>query len=144
MKKARILSGTGFLFIPVIYLFIELAIMVLCFFAQEILVLLAFFSLLFVLVFILTNRMVTIVIYDAENKTVTRKGLFGGFRREVRVADIVRTELRFYYREGEYILLIDKSENQNLYESLSRNMPIRVPNTAKGREFVALFYEHEQ
>lgn len=137
MKKT-ILSGS--LFLLILFLCFEIGCILLCFFFKEACVLLFFWTCLLGAVLAASNRLAPIVTYDPEKETVTRRGLFWGFHREIRVADIVRTEIRFFYREGEYILLIGKEENYNLYESLSPNMPIRVPNTAKGREFVALFY----
>ena len=87
----------------------------------------------------LSNRIVTIVTYDPEKGIVTRRGLFWGFHRELLVVDIIRTEIRMIPKEQEYILLLEKEENQ-CFDSLSTGMPIRVPNNAKGRDFVAKFY----
>ena len=86
---------------------------------------------------IIFNRIVTIVTYDPTKESIYRKGLFWGFRKELRIADIIRTEVRKIPKEQEYILLIDKE--MPYYNSLSPDMPIRIPNTAKGRAFVAEF-----
>ena len=86
---------------------------------------------------IIFNRIVTIITYDPEKEIVARRGLFWGFRKELRIADIIRTEVRKISKEQEYILLIDKETPY--FNSLSPDMPIRVPNTAKGRAFVAGF-----
>jgi hypothetical protein len=87
------------------------------------------------------NRLVTIVTYDPEKEIITRRGLFGGFHKELCIADILRTEVRMIPKEQEYILLIDKE--MPYFDSLSPDMPIRIPNTTKGRSFVALFYGSE-
>ena len=139
MKKT-ILSGS--LFLLILFLCFEVGCILLCFFFKEAWMLLILCSLVLGVVLIASNRWTTIVTYDPEKETVTRRGLFWGFHRELRVADIIRTEVVSLYRDGEYILLIDKEKNNNLYESLSSKTPIRIPNTAKGREFVASFYNH--
>ena len=89
------------------------------------------------LMLIIFNRIVTIVTYDPPKKSIYRRGLFWGFRKELRIADIIRTEVRKISKEQEYILLIDKE--MPYLNSLSPDMPIRVPNTVKGRAFVADF-----
>ena len=88
------------------------------------------------------NRIVTIVTYDPEKKIITRRGFLGGFYRELWITDIIRTEVRMIPKEQEYILLIDKDE-KDYFNSLSPDMPIRVPNTTKGRAFVANFYKEK-
>ena len=143
MKKIKILSGANYLFVPILYLCLEICCLLLFFFANAEnalkYTLLALVSIMFAIVLILTNRIVTIVTYDPEKKTVTRRGLFGGFHRELPVVDIIRTEVRMIPREQEYILLLDKEEHL-YFDSLSSHMPIRVPNNVKGRDFVAKFY----
>lgn len=140
--KQTILSGS--LFLPIFFVCFEIGCILLCVFFCEAYVLLVLATVLLCVVLAAANRLTTIVSYDPIKETVTRRGLLWGFRLELRIADIVRTETRFFYREGEYILLIDKRERHNLYEGLSPDMPIRVPNTAKGRAFVALFYNSGQ
>lgn len=122
----------------VFFLCVEVGCILLCTLADITCILLIFWSILCVIMLIVFNRIVTIVTYDPEKKIVSRRGLLGGFRRELRVADIIRTEVRKIPNEQEYILLIDKESP--CYDSLSPNMPIRVPNTAKGRAFVTAFF----
>ena len=143
MKKIKILSGAKFLFVSILDLCLEICCLLLFFFANAEnalkYTLLALVSIVFVIMLILTNRIVTIVTYDPDKETVTRRGLFWGFHRELPVVDIIRTEIRMIPKEQEYILLLDKEENQ-YFDSLSSDMPIRVPNNVKGRDFVAKFY----
>lgn len=146
MKKITILSGTGFsIFLLFFYLCGEVGCFLLCLLAnvEPILsyTLLGFWSAMLTIVLLLTNRTTTIVAYDPEAKMVTRRGLFWGFRRELRIADLLRAEVRMIPKEGEYILLIDRIEDLSL-DSMSSKMPIRVPNTLKGRAFVSNFYTH--
>lgn len=134
MKKQKILSGSSSLLLIVFILCVEIGCILLCTLADITYILLIFWSIMCVIVLIVFNRIVTIVTYDPQKKIVSRRGLLGGFHKELRVADIIRTEVRKISREQEYILLID---NETPYfDSLCSNMPIRVPNTAKGRAFV--------
>lgn len=144
MKK--ILSGPMFmLFLLILYLCGEIGCVLLCIFAdtEKMLLygLLVIWSIMFSIVLLVANRTITIVTYDLKRELVTRRGLFWGFYREVRVADIVRTEVRRIPKEQEYIFLLEKNVEHNLYDSLSPDMPIRVLNTAKGRAFVEFFYK---
>jgi len=147
MKKIKILSGAFGLFYLAFYLCIEVGCLLTCFFVDMEKALsyavLIFWSIILGLGFLLFNRIVTIVTYDPKNEVVTRRGFFGGFHRELRVSNIIRTEVRMIPKEQEYLLLLDEEDNQ-CFDSLSPNMPIRVPNTAKGREFVAHFYIPER
>lgn len=147
MKKIKILSGAFGLFLLIFYLCIEIGCLLICLFADIEKMLsyaaLVFWSIMFCIMLFLTNRTVTIVTYDPKREVVTRRGLFGGYHREVRVSNIIRTEIRMIPKEQEYILLVDEEDNQ-CFDSLSPNMPIRVPNTAKGRAFVALFYNPDR
>ena len=140
MKKS-ILSGASCLILPIIYLFFEIGCLVLCYFYELAFPLLIIISIGFVATLILSSRIVTIVTYDPEKETVSRRGLFGGFHRELKVADIVRAEIVMIPKEQEYILLIDNNQDQH-FDSWLPSMPIRVPNNEKGREFVAEFYPH--
>lgn len=137
MKK-RIISGSSSLLLLSSYLLVEIGCVLLCCLADVTYILLVFWSVVFAFVLIVYNRIVTIVTYDFEKKLVARRGLLWGFHKEVRVADIIRTEVRMIPKEQEYILLIDNEVD--CIESLSPDMPIRVPNTAKGRAFVAKFW----
>lgn len=146
MKKIKILSGSAFsIFLLVFYLCVEVGCFLLCLLtnAEPILSysLLGLWSVMLTLVLMLSNRTTTIVTYDPEAKIVTRRGLFWGFRRELRIADLLRVEIQMIPKEGEYILLIDRSEDISL-DSMSSKMPIRVPNTPKGIAFVSNFYTH--
>lgn len=147
MKKNQILSGANYLFLPILYLCLELGCVLLCSFVivENALkyTLLALVSVGFIMTMIVSNRIVTIVTFDPEKKIVTRRGLFWGFCRELRVDDIIRTEVLTIPKESEYIFLIDKDMDP-CFESLSANTPIRLPNSAKGRAFIALFYAHRQ
>lgn len=122
---------------------LELGCLLLCFFTEVEnalkYTLLVIISLAFAVALFAANRIVTVVTYDAEKKLVTRRGLFGGFRRELLTANLLRTEVRMIPKEQEYILLLCEGENE-CFDSLSPAMPIRVPNNAKGRAFVAQFY----
>lgn len=139
MTKTKILSGASSLPLLLYISCIEVGIVVLCSFWGDITyILLVVWSVFCIATHIVFNRIVTIVAYDPENAVVTRRGLWGGYRRELQVADIIRTEIRTIPYEGEYILLIDK-EAPPYVRSLSRDMPICIPNTAKGRAFVASF-----
>ena len=140
MKKT-ILSGASFLFLPIIYLCLEIGCLILCHFYELGFPLLIIISIGFVATLILSSRIVTIVTYDPEKVTVSRRGLFGGFHRKLMVCDIIRTEIVMIPKEQEYILLIDNNQDQH-FDSWMPNMPIRVPNNEKGREFVAEFYPH--
>ena len=144
MKKVKILSGSSYLFLMICIHCIELGSILLClWFGEEYTltyVLLILCSIMYGLMLFVSNRIMTIVTYDPEKGIVSRRGFLGGFHRELCVANIIRTEIRRIPKEQEYILLIDK-EDAEYYDSLSPNMPIRVPNTAKGRAFVANFYD---
>lgn len=144
MKKIKILSGSSYLFLMICIHCIELGSILLClWFGEEYTltyVLLILCSIMYGLMLFVSNRIMTVVTYDPEKGIVSRRGFLGGFYRELRVANIIRTEIRRIPKEQEYILLIDK-EDAEYYDSLSPNMPIRVPNTAKGRAFVANFYD---
>ena len=135
MKKSKILSGSSSLPLLVFYLCVEIGCVLLCCFANVTYILLAFWTIMCVLMLLIFNRIVTIVTYDPSKKSIYRRGLFWGFRKELRIADIIRTEVRKISKEQEYILLIDKE--MPYLNSLSPDMPIRVPNTVKGRAFVA-------
>lgn len=146
MKKNQILSGASYLFLPILYLCLELGCVVLCCVVVENLakyILLTLISVGFGMTLILSNRIVTIVTFDPEKRIVSRRGLFGGFYRELNVDDIIKTEVLMIPKEQEFILLIDRDTDPR-FESISANTPIRVPNTAKGRAFIALFYAHCQ
>jgi hypothetical protein len=138
MKKT-ILSGASFLFLPIMYLCLEVGCLVLCYFHEWAYLLLIIISIGLVTTLILSSRIVTIVTYDSEKETVSRRGLFGGFYREIMVSDMIRAEIVMIPKEQEYILLIDNNQDQH-FDSWLPSMPIRVPNNAKGREFVAAFY----
>ena len=143
MKKT-ILSGLSSLLFLFYCLCIEIGCILLCCFMDEAHidlahVLLAFCSVACVAVLLLYNRIVTIVTYDPEKEIVSRRGLIWGFRRELRVSQILRTEVRMIPKEQEYILLLDREVPLHV-GSLSPEMPIRIPNTAKGRAFLALFW----
>ena len=137
MNKAKILSGSSSVPLLVFYLCVEIGCVMLCCFAKVTYILLAFWTIMCAIMLIIFNRIVTIITYDPEKEIVARRGLFWGFRKELRIADIIRTEVRKISKEQEYILLIDKETPY--FNSLSPDMPIRVPNTAKGRAFVADF-----
>ena len=145
MKKTKILSGASSLIILLYISFIEVGLIVLCSFYNRVLAYigLAVWSVYCIAAYVVYNRIVTIVTYDPEKEIVTRRGFLGGFYRELRVADIIRTEIRMIHLEQEYILLIDK-EVPPYVGSLSRDMPIRVPNTEKGRAFIANFIAPDQ
>ncbi len=146
MKKIKILSGSAFtIFLLVFYLCGEVGCFLLCLLTnvEPILscMLLGLWSVMLALVLLLTNRTTTIVTYDPKTKMVTRRGLFWGFRSELQIADLVRVEVQTIPKEREYILLIDRREEHSL-DSMSAKMPIRVPNTPKGRAFVSNFYAY--
>ena len=148
MKPIKILSGTSILFVLFLSVLMEIGVILLCIFTPSSLfipslVAATIFSIGFILMLIVSNRAVTIVAYHPEKEIVTSRGLLGGFYRELSVANIVRTEVRFISKEEEYILLLDKEDNQ-CFDSLSPDMPIRVPNTTKGRAFIASFYHSGQ
>ena len=124
----------------VFYLCVEIGCVLLCCFANVTYILLVFWTIMCAIMLIIFNRIVTLVTYDTQKKIVFRRGLFWGFHKELQVADIIRTEVRKISKDQEYILLIDKE--MPYYNSLSPEMPIRIPNTAKGRSFVAKFYKY--
>ena len=144
MKKLRILSGASCLLLLFYSLCIEVACLLLCFFVSTApaYVLLVFWGIVYSIMLVVFNRIITIVTYDPEKEIITRRGFLGGFYRELWIADIIRTEVRMIPKEQEYILLIDKDE-KDYFNSLSPDMPIRVPNTTKGRAFVANFYKEK-
>lgn len=143
MKKVKIFSGAAMVPLLICYLSIEIGCLALCFSVKSISAyfLLTFWSIMLVIILLVANRAVTIVTYDPKNKIVTRRGFLGGFHRELLVTDIIRTEIRKIPKEQEFILLLDHEES-DCFDSLSIDMPIRVPNTVKGRDFVSLFYNH--
>lgn len=138
MKESKILSGSSSLPLLLFYLSVEIGCVLLCCLADVTYILLVFWTIMCAIMLVIFNRIVTIVTYNSQKKMVFRRGLFLGFHKELRVADIIRTEVRKISKEQEYILLIDKEIPY--YNSLSPEMPIRIPNTAKGRSFVAKFY----
>ena len=141
MKKVKIFSGAATVPLLICFWGIEIGCLILCLLAKNVAVyiLFALWSIMLCAMMLLTNRTMTIITYDPENGIVTRRGIWGGFHRELRVADIIRTEVLMIPKEQEYIFLIDRDTDPR-FESLSANTPIRVPNNAKGRSFVALFY----
>ena len=138
MKKTHIISGASSLLLLVHYLVVEIACVLLCAMADVPYMLLIFWSIACILALGVYNRIITIVTYDPGRDVVTRRGLLWGFRKEIHISDIIRTEVRMIPKEQEYILLIDKE--QPCFDSLSPDMPIRVPNTEKGKAFVGSFY----
>ncbi len=144
MKKLRILSGTSCLLLLFYSLFIEIACLLLCFFVgtTPAYVLFVFWSIVYSIMLVVFNRIITIVTYNPEKKIITRRGFLGGFYQELRIADIIRTEVRMIPKEQEYIFLID-TDKKDYFNSLSLDTPIRVPNTTKGRAFVANFYKEK-
>ena len=141
MKKVKIISGATMIPLLICFWGIEMGCLVLCLLAKNVAmyILLSLWSIMLCIIMVVTNRTITIVTYDPEKGIVTRRGIWGGFHRELQVADIIRTEVLMIPKEQEYIFLIDRDTDPR-YESLSANTPIRVPNNARGRSFVALFY----
>ena len=141
MKKVKIISGATMIPLLICFWGIEMGCLVLCLLAKNVAmyILLSLWSIMLCIIMVVTNRTITIVTYDPEKGIVTRRGIWGGFHRELRITDIIRTEVLMIPKEQEYILLIDRDTDPR-FESLSANTPIRVPNNARGRSFVALFY----
>lgn len=87
----------------------------------------------------LSNRLVHIICY--ENGTVTRKGMFGGFHKEIPVNAIQNVVIRYVWREGHCIYLVDDSPRR--FDSAQKDSYICFRKTKKNLAFVRTFWTEE-
>ena len=120
MQKMKILSEAKLLFIPGMCLCYEVAGILLCCYAdvEKMLAhtLMTILSVMLCAAFLLANRRVTVVVFNPEKEIVTRRGLFVGFYREIRIADINRSI--------SYIRMPEGTQCQDLTKAASRNLKI--------------------
>lgn len=91
---------------------------------------------LFLLLLWVTNRLVHVIAY--EDGKITRKGIFGGFYKECPVSSIRKVVIRYVWREGDYIYLIDDSSRG--FDSVRKDSYIRFAKTKKNLAFVCTFW----
>ncbi len=73
-----------------------------------------------------------------EDGIIKRKGLFGGFYKECPVASIQKVVIRYAWREGDHIYLVDDSTHR--FDGIRKDSYISFPKTKKNLEFVHTFW----
>lgn len=97
------------------------------------------FGALFLLLLLVTDRLVYVITY--EDGKITRKGIFGGFHKECPVSSIQKVVIRYVWREGEYIYLVDDSSCH--FDSARKDSYICFAKTKKNLAFVRTFWSGE-
>ena len=96
-----------------------------------------FASYLALLIF-LGNRSAYTVTYNRKEKTLYRKGLFFGYKYQLKVEDIEDVVIGTFYRDGTYYILVDPYNNR--YDGCYKKSFIRLEANDKNREFIELFW----
>ena len=84
------------------------------------------------------NRMGNTVTYNRKEKTLYRKGLFFGYKYQLKVEDIEDVVIGTFYRDGTYYILVDPYNNR--YDGCYKKSFIRLEANDKNREFIELFW----
>lgn len=90
---------------------------------------------------IIANRFCSVVVYNEEKNTLTRKGLFIGFKYVLPISNIAQIIKMNIYRNNEFFVIIDNIQYD--YYGNSKHSPIRIPFTQRGKEFIRLFFDGE-
>lgn len=85
------------------------------------------------------NRLACVI--WVEDGFVKRKGLFGGFHKEVNIRDIQSIVIRPLYKEGDCLCLVDNSTYK--FDRARRDSYICFPKTKANMEFVRSFWDKE-
>ncbi len=84
------------------------------------------------------NRLAFWVWY--ENGVIKSRGLFFGFKKEVRVEDITKIEIVTFFKDGAYFVLID-GKSRNGYDRVKKDSFIFIPQSQKNRQFIRTFWK---
>ncbi len=76
-----------------------------------------------------------------EDDRICRAGLFGGFYKEVTIADIRCVELRYMFRECDFLCLVDGS--QYAFDRARKDSYICFPHTDANVKFLRTFWNGE-
>ena len=90
----------------------------------------------FLFVTFLTNRSCRLVRLNGDS--LESRGLFFGFRKEVKVASVKRITKVFFPADGAYYVLEDGSGP--CADRTKRESPICIPCSERGMEFIGQFY----
>jgi hypothetical protein len=85
------------------------------------------------------NRMGYTVIYNAETNMLYRRGLFGGYKYELKIEDIQDIVIAEFYKETTYYVLIDPYNTQ--YGGCTKKSFIRLERTSKNHAFINQFWQ---
>ncbi len=91
---------------------------------------------LFLLLLWASNRLVHVISF--EDGKIIRRGVFGGFRKECPVSLIQKVVVKYVWREGHYIYLVDDSPRQ--FDSARKDSYICFRKTEKNLAFVHTFW----
>ena len=84
------------------------------------------------------NRSAYTVTYNHKEKMLYRKGLFFGYKYQLKVEDIEEVVIGTFYREGTYYILVDPYNNR--YDACHKKSFIRLQANDQNREFIELFW----
>ena len=96
-----------------------------------------FASYLALLIF-LGNRSAYTVTYNRKEKMLYRRGLFFGYRYQLKVEDIEDIIIGDFYREGTFYILVDPYNNR--YDGCHKRSFIRLQVNDQNRDFIELFW----
>ncbi len=84
------------------------------------------------------NRVGYTVIYNAETNMLYRRGLFGGYKYELKIEDIQDIVIAEFYKETTYYVLIDPYNTE--YGGGTKKSFIRLEKTSKNHAFIKQFW----
>ncbi len=94
------------------------------------------FAGLFFLLIWISNRLVNVIRF--ENGKITRRGIFGGFYKECPINSIQKVVIKYVWREGYFIYLVDTSNNR--FDSVKKDSYISFRKTKQNMAFLHSFW----
>ena len=98
-----------------------------------------FFLMVVALTVCVLNRAGCKILYDPDKKMLYRKGLWWGYKYELKVEDIKEIIVVFLPQDGTYYLLLDPYNSK--YESYYTKSCIRLRDTKENLEFIKQFWD---
>lgn len=101
-------------------------------------------SSLFVIIYI--NYAFYFISFDSQKQTLTRRGLFFGFKHIINISDIHYVSKCCLYAPGGpwfYVIITSKANDFSFISIFNKKSSFKVSFTPKGRDFIKLFYKGE-
>lgn len=96
------------------------------------------FALYLPILIFLGNRSAYTITYNHKEKMLYRKGLFFGYKYQLKVEDIKDVVIATSWREGTYYILLDPYNNR--YDACHKKSFIRLQVNDQNRDFIELFW----